>query len=252
MRLDFCTDTDPNLRARIGLIVLRTDETVEPEMARMTAVGGVVLHVTRIHSDAEVTEETLRTMEARVPETVRLFPEQVEFGAVGYACTSGATVIGPGKIAALVRSALPGEGAVVAVSDPLTAVKAACRALGIRRLGFVTPYVAEVSAAMRFALEADGLEIAGFGSFEQAEDRVVARISQESVLSAVLRVGREEPCDGVFASCTNLRTADVLERAEAELGLPMISSNQALAWHLLRGAGVRDRLPGFGRLLSDC
>ncbi len=42
----------------------------------------------------------------------------------------------------------------------------------------------------------------------------------------------------------------ILEAAEQDLGLPVISSNQALAWHMLRSAGVTDSLPGRGRLLT--
>ena len=250
MRLSYETDAGAGRRARIGIIVLRTDESLEPEMARMTAVDGVAVHYTRIHNADEVTESSLRMMEERIPAVMRLFPQNVEFNAVGYACTSGATVIGPNRVAELVRSTLS-NGADVAVTDPLTAVKAACRALGIHRIGFVTPYVPEVSAAMQSALEDDGFEIAGFGSFEQADDREVAHIAEESTLSAILETGRSVPCDGVFASCTNLRSIAIVERAERELGKPVISSNLALAWQLLRSSGIEDRRPGFGMLLSE-
>ncbi len=102
---------------------------------------------------------------------------------------------------------------------------------------------------MRAALEADGPVVSASGSFEQAEEHAVARIAAASVLAAIQRVAAAAPCDGVFVSCTNLRTLDVLALAEERLGIPVISSNQALAWHMLRAAGVADALPGLGSLL---
>jgi maleate isomerase len=135
------------------------------------------------------------------------------------------------------------------VTNPLTAVIAACRALSARKLAFITPYVASVSQAMRTALEAAGLEIASFGSFEQAEERVVARIAPQSVLKAIAEVDSAE-CDAVFLSCTNLRAFDVIEAAEATAGKPVISSNSALAWHMRMLAGLPFSGVGPGRLFQ--
>ena len=244
MRLSFETDDGLAGRAALGLIVLQADETVEPEFRRLLDLEGVALYHGRVPSGAEVTPETLAAMEAAIPDAVRLLPPSAELEVVGYACTSGATIIGEAEVEAAIQSARPG----VATSNPLTAVKAACAALGVRRLGFVTPYIAEVSAAMRAKLEAAGLEIAAFGSFEQSEEALVARITPASVLAAILEVGAAETCEAVFASCTNLRATDVIPEAEARLGKPVLTSNQALAWHMLRLAGVTAPLPDRGAL----
>ncbi len=47
-----------------------------------------------------------------------------------------------------------------------------------------------------------------------------------------------------------LRTAGIIEEAEQALGIPVISSNQALAWHMLRLAGIDELITGQGRLLE--
>jgi maleate cis-trans isomerase len=52
-------------------------------------------------------------------------------------------------------------------------------------------------------------------------------------------------------SGTGLPTAAVLETLERDLGVPVISSNQACLWRALRLAGVREPVPGFGRLLRE-
>lgn len=254
MRLPYATDRGLAARARFGLIVLQVDETIEAEFPRLLGTDGIALHVTRVASGAEVTEATLAAMEAGIPDAAGLLPPGAHYDAIGYACTSGATIIGPHNVVRAVRSARPDDGAAsfatTPVTDPLTAVKAACAALGVTRLGFVTPYVAEVSSAMRADLERDGLEIVASGSFEQAEERVVARITPESILAAVLEVADAAPCEAVFVSCTNARTVDVIEPAEQRLGIPVLSSTQALAWHMLRLAGLEDRRSGYGQLFA--
>ncbi len=229
MKFAFDSDEGFGRRATLGLIVLQADETVEPEFRRLLDVEGIALYHGRVPSGAEVTPETLAAMEAAIPDAVRLLPPSAKLDVVGYACTSGATIIGEAEVEAAIRSARPG----VATSNPLTAVKAACAALDVRRIGFVTPYIAEVSAAMRGKLEAAGLAIAAFGSFEQSEEALVARITPDSVLAAILEVGAAETCEAVFASCTNLRATGVIQEAEERLGKPVLTSNQALAWHML-------------------
>ena len=64
-------------------------------------------------------------------------------------------MIGPAGVAAAINRVHP----AVKVTDPMSAVVAVCRVRGLKRLGFVTPYVAEVSAAMRDFLRDAGLEI---------------------------------------------------------------------------------------------
>ena len=244
-RLAFASSDPIGHRATLGLIVLQADETIEPEFHRLVDQPGVALYVTRIPSGRNVTPETLAAMAEALPAAAGLLPRSLAFDVVGYACTSGATFIGSETVARKVCSAVRTEN----VTDPLKAVIAACGALRVRHLGFVTPYVMAVSGAMRAALEERGLEITAFGSFEQAEERTVARIDPHSVLDAALRVG-SAACDAVFVSCTNLRTVDIIATAEAQLGKPIITSNQALAWHMLRSAGIDGPGREFGALMA--
>lgn len=243
MSLGFTLDGGAGAQGAFGLIVLQTDLTLEPELRGVFDRPGYALYHTRIPSALEVTPETLATMEVEMPRVAALLPRT---GVIGYGCTSGATVIGPERVAAAIRTAQP----EALVTDPLSGLLAACTHLGVRRLGFVTPYVADVSAAMRAVLEANGLEIAGFGSFEQIEEAVVARIDEASTLTAIRDVAAMAPADAIFASCTNLRSFGIIERAEAELGIPVLTSNLVLAWHMLTLARAPTAGAGPGRLFG--
>jgi maleate isomerase len=43
----------------------------------------------------------------------------------------------------------------------------------------------------------------------------------------------------------------VVAALEQAIGKPVITSTQATLWHALRLAGIRDSLPGYGRLLQE-
>ncbi len=246
MKLPFILDQGAAAEAAFGVIVLQADETLEGEFAGVFSRPGLALYHTRIPSGAEVTPETLAQMERELPRAAGLLPNTGALDVVAYACTSGATVIGQDNVATAIRTAHP----EAATTDPLSAVIAACRHLGVRRLGVVSPYVAEVSTAMMALLEKNGLEISTFGSFEQSEEAVVARITAQSVLDAICTMGRDDGVEAVFASCTNLRTFEIIDQAEAVMGKPVITSNQALAWHMLTLADIETKGFGPGRLFG--
>jgi maleate isomerase len=92
------------------------------------------------------------------------------------------------------------------------------------------------------------VQVASSASFDEVEEARVARIDPASIRDAALHVGRGD-VDAVFLSCTNLRTLDILDAVEAEIGKPVISSNQALAWHMAHLAGAGQCGGRFGRLM---
>lgn len=247
MKLAFETDGGVGTRANLGVIVLETDETLEHEFRQIFTAPDIGLYVSRIAMAQHVTSDTLAQMLDDIPGSARLLPTALQFDAVGYCCTSAATVIGPDAVAQAVQQGCPGAQ----VTNPITAILAACHAVGAQRLGFVTPYVPEVSAKMRALLEQDGFEIVSFGSFEESNDRVVAKIAPASILSAITTVAAQADCDAVVVACTNLRCLAVMAEAEARTGVPVIASNPALAWHMLRLAGIDLKRPELGRLWGE-
>ena len=263
LRLAFGTDDGFGGRARIGLVVLENDQTVEAELRGLWP-DGVTAFVTRIPMEDQVTPETLLAMEDRIPAAAGLLPSTFGFDAIGYGCTSAATLIGEDGVDAAIRRAHP----EVPNTNPMAAAVAAMGALGAARIGVVTPYSAEVTAGIVGHLTRKGLAVAVVGSFLEESDSVVARITEESVAAAVIQLvasdqARAEPVretgaaragggagglDAVFVSCTSLRAFGIVEDLEADLGIPVVSSNLAFGWHLLRLAGVEDAIPGLGRL----
>jgi maleate isomerase len=240
--MQYQTDKGAGGGCRLGLIVLSTDETLEFEARQVLGTRPVNLLHARIPAQAHVTPDDLAMMADEMTGTAARLPDGLR--AVAYACTSGATVIGPGRVQDLVQAAHPN----VPVTNPMSAVIAGLQALGARRIALVTPYVPQVTQPMVDYLARHGIEVVSEVSFGERDDWTVARIDEASSREAMLRAGREEGVEAVFASCTNLRTFGVIGAVEAELGLPVVSSNQALLWHLLSLGGIDAQGWGPGRL----
>ena len=47
-----------------------------------------------------------------------------------------------------------------------------------------------------------------------------------------------------------MRALDVAAQLEEDLGVPVVTANQAAFWAALRRLGLRDKVVGFGRLLE--
>jgi maleate isomerase len=62
---------------------------------------------------------------------------------------------------------------------------------------------------------------------------------------------RDDNADAYFVSCTAVKSAEVNDRLEAELGRPVLTSNQSMLWQALRVSGISDSVPGFGQLFRN-
>jgi len=245
--LPFDTDEGIASRARIGLMVLATDFTIEHEWrAIMGGLKGVALYESRILNDAQITPETLRAMEPRIAAATDVILPGSPIDVVAYGCTSASMAIGEEKVFARIREARPDARC----TTPITAAFAAFHALKAKRIGVLTPYRADVNRIVADYIQARGFEVPVFGSFNEQDDGIVARITPASVKRGVETILSHASVDAVFVSCTSVRLAEAAQAIEAETGVPITSSNHAMAWHALRLAGVDDVMPQWGRLFE--
>jgi maleate isomerase len=221
-------------RPRLGLIALQVDETIEEDFRVMFPRQAARLHVSRVPSGAELTPETIAGMEDDLPAAARLLPPAARFEVIAYGCTSGTGQIGVERVAELIQTGATTK----AVSNPLSAAIAALNALGVSRVGIVSPYIDAVAAPIRAAFVDAGLSVPDMLGFGEEVEARVARIAPRSICAAAHALAERNTLDAVFLSCTNLRTLDVIPLLEQQLGLPVLSSNQVLAWHMAALAGL--------------
>jgi len=242
--LPFTTDAGIGARARIGLVVLASDYTMEHEFRRVFTLPGVDYYESRIFNSPQITPETLAAMGPLLTQTVDLILPGSKLDVVAFGCTSASMVLGETTVAERIHAARPEAKA----TNPITAAFAAFDAFGAKRIAVLTPYRRDVNEIVRSYITGKGYQVPVFGSFNEQDDGIVASIDADSIRNAVRTIVRGREVDAVFVSCTSVRLVDAVTEIEAECGLPVTSSNHALAWHCLRLAGITDKRPELGRL----
>jgi maleate isomerase len=127
-------------------------------------------------------------------------------------------------------------------------VSAALKTFGAKRVVFMTKEDNEVRDYEGSYLTGAGFEIIGGGGTGiESNEAALAMPPQFWVDKTAIH--RNDKADAYFITCTNVRAMEAIEPLEKILGKPVITSNQALLWHALRTAGIREPLPNLGSLL---
>ncbi|ASA77834.1 aspartate/glutamate racemase family protein [Thermococcus sp. 5-4] len=232
-------------RGRLGLIVPSSNTTMEMELHEALP-DGVSLHTARVPL-RNVTEEELVKMNTLAVEAARLLRDaSVEM--ILYGCTSG-SFIGGKDYEKELESQIEEEVNVPVVSTS-TAVVEALKMLDARDVLVITPYTDEINAREREFLEANEfnvLDIRGLG----IEDNTKIGKLEPYEAYRLAKASFMDEADAIFISCTNLRTFEIIEPLEEDLGIPVVTSNQASLWLALREMDIMERIPWLGRLFTE-
>ncbi len=235
-------------RAKLGLIVPPTNTVNEAEWSRMMPAG-VTFHTHRmpLHPDTN-SEEGKRGLMRDLDHVFGIL-KQSRVDAIAYACTAG-SMINP------VRSlpdALSERNGVKAVTTS-AAIVAALKELNVAKLSVATPYAERLNEHETHFLEENGFDVLrliglGIGANGPSEYTRIAETPLTEV-AAHARAAFEPGSDALLITCTDFPTLPLIADLEDELGVPVVTSNQATFWAMLRAAGIHDRFDGFGVLLS--
>jgi maleate isomerase len=234
-------------RAKIGRIS-PSPETVGAEEWRRSMPDGVCLVETRtlVH---DVTVEGLAEAVTQV-ERAALELASAEVDVILQAGTAIAFFRGLGHDAELSRRIAAATG--IRATTSLTAVVEALRALGIRRPAIATSYIADIDARLKDVLEKSGFEVAAIKGMGIKKSIDMGKVKPEETYRLAKDVARSAPgADGILVSCGNLRSFEAIEPLETDTRLPVVTSNQAGLWQVLRLVGVNEHLPNLGRLLRN-
>jgi maleate isomerase len=232
---------------RLGLVLPSVNTVVEPWFNRV-APEGVAFHASRMLLDANLTAEAVLRMDRE--EGLHAIEQLVSCkpASIAYCCTASSILQGVGYDDVLIH-----EIARVAHVPGVTATRSiimALKLLGAQRLAVASPYTTEIdSAEHRFFTDA-GFQIVGSAHLGIADSFRLADPTADEICG-LARAAWSDDADALLITCLNLRSHEVVERLEHELGKPVITSTQATLWQLLRSAGIEARIPGYGRLLAE-
>lgn len=233
-------------RTAIGLIELAVDRAFMSDfLTFVQPAEGVGVFSTRIPMAPVATPDSLGALQKHLTGAVDLLVPGTHLDIVGFACTSGTVACGVDSVRQAIQSVRPG----VATATPVESGVKAMRALNVRRISLLVPYHRPAADLVLSYFEDEGLAVDSRMTFDLDGDADMNALSAKALLEAGKQAMRESS-DALFISCTGLRTAGVIEALEMELGRPVITSNQALAWDCLRQSGVMDKLQGRGVLFS--
>jgi maleate cis-trans isomerase len=131
----------------------------------------------------------------------------------------------------------------------------AMRALHMQRVVMVTPFDEAMHQHVREYVGHAGLEIVGATSLREPDVDNAYDISIVP-LAHVYRAARQafraaDAAHGVWITGALMPSVGVIQQLEDDLGVPVISSMQAMAWKGMRLAGVTtSQVRGFGRLFQ--
>ncbi|WP_435180896.1 maleate cis-trans isomerase family protein [Halorussus sp. AFM4] len=223
---------------RLGLVVPSSNTTAEPEFRAM-APPETTVHAARMPLE-DVTADRLDEMADGAERAAELL-SHADVDGVAYACTTGSLLHGTGFDAELESrlSALTGAPAVATALS----VTRALEALDVETLAVVTPYASELDELEREYLDESGFDVVSIDGRGLVDNTAIGDLTESDAERQVRSaVPHDRDVDGVFVSCTNYRSVAALEPLEAELGVPVISSNAATAWDLGNRLDVSPRL----------
>ncbi len=143
------------------------------------------------------------------------------------------------------------QGAGVPSLTSAQAIGRSVRALGAKRIGIVTPYSAAAIARAKHYFESKyGLEVIAMEGFGATDAYAIGALGPDKAREAFTRIDRAE-IEVLIVPGGNFPTMPWIADWERDFDKPVITTNQAALWAMLRVMNITKPIEGFGRLLED-
>ena len=230
-------------RARIGFIIPSSNRMVEPQMQRYLP-SNIVPHFTRLG----MTNRHRKSLEELMPKILEAADllNDSKCDVIVFQCTGTSMSGGVAMDRKVIGEILDATGRP-AISTA-SSVDAAFKALGAKRLAFLSETAEAGHAKKLNYLRAAGYEIVADRAMGLAGSDVYCATPPDYWLAAASGIA-SEMADAIFVSCANISAIDIIEELEACTGKPVVTSNQAALWNALRTIGIGDNVPSLGRLM---
>lgn len=235
----------PGVDLSIGMLLPSGNLVAERQVRAMLAPG-VALHTTRLPLTGSSEAQLLAMIDGLEAAAGLLADARVD--VIAFNCTAVSTYKPDAEVEIVRRIAAVSRGArALTTADALLA---ALDHLDARRIVLITPYIEPVTRREAAYFKHQGYSVVGDASYGIDSNWDMACAPAATWYDFAL-AHRRDDADVYLLSCTAIESAEIVEPLEATLGRPVLTSNQALAWHCQRSAGITTPVPGFGRLLGE-
>jgi maleate isomerase len=238
---------------RIGLIVPSSNVTVEtelPALLRRHSSAGFSFHSTRMRMHT-VSAAQLASMNAQRERcTMEIADASPE--VILYACLVAVMAGGPGehrRVEGAVAEQLAAGGSAALVRSSAGALIEALRAIDAARIAIVTPYMRPLAEDVVGYLESEEFEVTDWRALEIADNAEVGCIPGERVLEAARSLDLIGVDALVISACVQMPSLGLIDPAEKELGIPVLSAATAGAYSIMHSLNLPVAIPGAGSLL---
>ncbi len=216
---------------------------MEPELNKM-APRGVAVYCTRLLLEKGLPENLEKL--AHDTEKAADLLKTADVTGILYGCTSGSLIKGVGWDQEIIRRIESRTG--IPATTTSTAVIDAFRELKVNSVAVATPYVDEVNRIEKDFFEGHGVKVIHIQGLGYTTGQELHKESPESAYLFAKKVDRKE-ADCLFISCTDFAAIEVLNILEQDLGKPVMSSNTASLWGMLKKLGIKERIEDYGEIL---
>ncbi len=131
------------------------------------------------------------------------------------------------------------------------AVGRALKALGVSRIAMATPYWDEVIAlAKKYYESRYGISVVAAQSLGATESYAIGKMDASVAEAAFSKIDSPE-VQALVIPGGNFPTMDHIAAWEKKFGKPVVTTNQATLWAVMRAMGVTTPITGKGRLLEQ-
>jgi len=234
---------DYGSRLRAGVMVPSGNSVAEPEFRAMLPPD-VSLLVTRLPLRGSSRPDLMRMLDQLEQAAVLLADANVD--VIVFHCTAVST-FAP-DMAEGIRDRMT-KATGKRCFTTADAVLSALSKLQASRVSLLTPYIDEVHRREIDFLLAKGFQVEGGANLGIDTNAQMSELEPKTILDWAQR-NISEAADVCFLSCTAIKSAPVIAELERLCRKPVVTSNQAMIWHLLRSSGISGPVAGFGTLFD--
>jgi maleate isomerase len=230
---------------RIGLLLPSSNTTQEPEFTRILPEG-VSLHSARLPLRTVDSSSTAAIVEDIETESQKLADADVD--AIVLAATAPSSRNGLGYDQELIKRIEAASGKKATTAS--TALIQALTVLNATRLVIAAPWSDATNATSVAFIEASGFTVLAHSAMGHVSNLEIGLLDEQTAYDMGVAVDRPD-AQAVMLACGNWLTTGIVDRLEAAVGKPVLTTNQVSLWAVLRLADYHAPVFGWGSLLRE-